>query len=134
MGSRTIQGTVSHCRIALTIFFAQGAYNSFRNGVLRLHSRAKQDLMNVFVAGLPYDMDDQELRAIFEDYGQVATATIIVDRATGHSRGFGFVEFVRDEDAQAAINALDRATLEGRTMTVKVAEGRTKQRANTHAR
>jgi RNA recognition motif-containing protein len=90
--------------------------------------------MNVFVAGLPYDMDDQELRAIFEDYGQVATATIVIDRATGHSRGFGFVEFVNEADAKAAIHALDRATLEGRTMTVKVAEARGKQRAKTPAR
>mgnify|MGYP001187693156 CR=1 FL=1 len=90
--------------------------------------------MNVFVAGLPFDMDDLELRAIFEDYGTVATATIVFDRATGHSRGFGFVEFVRDEDAQAAIQALDRATLEGRTMTVKVAESRTERRPKSQMR
>jgi RNA recognition motif-containing protein len=104
------------------------------NIIICPYFRAQKDLMNVFVAGLPYDMDDLELRAIFEDYGQVAAATIVIDRTTGHSRGFGFVEFVNEADAQAAIQALDRATLEGRTMTVKVAEARQQRRPKTHAR
>jgi RNA recognition motif-containing protein len=84
--------------------------------------------MNVFVAGLPLDMDDQELNAIFSDYGQVASAKIITDRATGYSRGFGFVQMVREADALAVINALDGATLEGKTMTVRQAENRPQKR------
>jgi RNA recognition motif-containing protein len=100
--------------------------------VARYYFHAQKELMNLFVAGLPFDMDEHELRAIFEDYGKVTIATIIKDRSTGHSRGFGFVEFAREVDAQAAIQALDRATLEGKTMTVRPAEARGERRAKTH--
>lgn len=81
--------------------------------------------MKLFVAGLPFDMDDQELNNIFAEYGEVTSAKIITDRETRKSRGFGFVELA-DEPAQAAMKALNGASLEGRTITVKEAEDRPK--------
>ena len=78
--------------------------------------------MKLFVAGLPFDMDDQQLQDIFTEYGSVNSAKIINDRETGKSRGFGFVEFADSAAAQAAIKALDGTSLAGRSMTVKVAE------------
>ena len=78
--------------------------------------------MKLFVAGFPFDVDDQELHEIFSDHGTVASAKVITDRDTGKSRGFGFVEFADDTQAQAAMKALDGATLSGRTLSVKVAE------------
>src|SRR5215212_8534505 len=78
--------------------------------------------MKLFVAGLPFDVDDQELHEIFSDHGTVASAKVITDRDTGKSRGFGFVEFSDDAQAQAAIKAIDGASLSGRTLTVKIAE------------
>jgi RNA recognition motif-containing protein len=82
--------------------------------------------MKLFVAGLPFDVDDQELREMFEAYGTVDSAKVITDRETGKSRGFGFVEFPTDAEAEAAIKALNGGSLEGRELTVKVAEDRPK--------
>lgn len=78
--------------------------------------------MKLFVAGLPLDMDDRELKAIFSDYGEVISAKIIKDKANGYSRGFGFVEMVEKAHALAAIQSLDRAMIEGNTIAVRPAE------------
>jgi RNA recognition motif-containing protein len=78
--------------------------------------------VKLFVGGLPFSVDDQELQEMFEAYGTVASAKIIMDRETGKSRGFGFVEFPTDSDGEAAIKALNGGSLEGRTLTVKLAE------------
>jgi RNA recognition motif-containing protein len=80
--------------------------------------------MKLFVAGLPYDLDDQELNEIFSDYGAVDSAKVILDKETRKSRGFGFVEFADAAHAQAAMEALDGAELSGKKMTVKQAEER----------
>jgi cold-inducible RNA-binding protein len=77
--------------------------------------------MKLFVAGIPFDMDDQELKEIFSDYGTVDSAKVITDRETGKSRGFGFVE-LEDEAAKNAIAKLDGGELAGRKLTVKKAE------------
>jgi len=77
---------------------------------------------NLFVAGIPYDMDDAELKQIFEDYGTVNSARVITDRETGKSRGFGFVEMAETKAADEAISRLNGGELAGRTLTVKVAE------------
>ena len=78
--------------------------------------------MKIFVAGLPFAVSDQELQELFEPYGSVGSAKVILDRETHKSRGFGFVEFSSNEEAEKAIKALDGTSLEGRTLTVKVAE------------
>lgn len=78
--------------------------------------------MKLFVGGLPFRVDDQELQEMFEPYGAVGSAKIITDRETGKSRGFGFVELSSDAEGTAAIKALNGSSLEGRELTVKVAE------------
>ncbi|HEX4851328.1 MAG TPA: RNA-binding protein [Puia sp.] len=78
--------------------------------------------MNLFVANLPFDVDDQELQQIFEEFGTVTSAKVILDKETRKSRGFGFVDMPQAEEAQAAIKGLNEASLSGRNLTVKVAE------------
>lgn len=80
--------------------------------------------MNLFVAGLPYDVDDQELNAIFAEFGTVNSAKVILDKETRKSRGFGFVEMPEKTEAEKAIQGLDGAQLEGKTLAVKEAEER----------
>jgi hypothetical protein len=76
-------------------------------------------IMNLFVARLSWDTDEDTLRNTFSAYGEVESVKIILDRETGRSRGFGFVERPSDEEAQAAIEALDQTDLDGRTIVVK---------------
>jgi RNA recognition motif-containing protein len=82
--------------------------------------------MNLFVAGLPFDVDDQEFKEIFEEYGTVTSAKVIMDRETGKSRGFGFVDMADNAEAENVIKRLHGADLDGRTLTVKVAEEKKK--------
>ena len=77
--------------------------------------------MKLFVAGLPYDLDDAELEEIFEKFGTVTSARVAIDRETGKSRGFGFVEMNSDAEAKEAIKNLDNKEIEGRQMSVTVA-------------
>ena len=79
--------------------------------------------MKLFVAGLPNDFDDVDLKEMFELYGEVRSAKLVVDRATGKSKGFGFVEMPNKIEAQETIEALDGAGLkQGKKMAVKEAE------------
>ena len=80
--------------------------------------------MNLFVAGLPYDVDNDELKAIFEEYGAVSSAKVILDKETHKSRGFGFVEMSDNAEAKKAIDGLNGAQLDGKTLSVKEAEDR----------
>lgn len=80
--------------------------------------------MNIFVAKLDYSIQEDELREIFEDFGPVDKVKIIMDKFTGRSKGFGFVEMPSDEDGQAAIDGLNDAELEGRQIVVKKARPR----------
>jgi RNA recognition motif-containing protein len=79
----------------------------------------------LYVGGLPYSMGDDDLAAAFKDYGTVTSATVIKDRDTGQSKGFGFVEMSTDEEAQAAIKGLDNQELSGRR--IRVNEARPKE-------
>ncbi len=80
--------------------------------------------MNIFVAKLNYDTQEDDLRAAFEEFGEVSSANIIMDKFTGRSKGYGFVEMPNDEEAQAAINELNDSEMDGRTIVVKKAEPR----------
>ena len=80
--------------------------------------------MNIFIAGLTYQITEQDLRELFEDYGTVSSAKVITDRFTGRSRGFGFVEMNDDAEGQHAIDQLNDAEYDGRTITVDVAKPR----------
>ncbi len=79
--------------------------------------------MRLFVGNLPWSIDDDELRNIFAEYGDVSDSKIIQDRETGRSRGFGFVE-LDDEGATKAIEALNGTEFEGRAIKVNEAQAR----------
>ena len=83
--------------------------------------------MNIFVAGLSYQVSEPDLRQIFEEYGTVSSAKVITDKFSGRSRGFGFVEMDDDAEGQKAIEALNEAEFDGRTLTVSVARPRTER-------
>jgi len=84
-------------------------------------------VMNIYVGNLPYSVDEQQLRSWFEEYGVVDRATVITDRFTGRSRGFGFVEMPNEEEARRAIEALNGSEIEGRTLVVNPARQRAEQ-------
>jgi len=75
----------------------------------------------IYVGGLPYSTTEEELSQLFSAHGAVQSARIIMDKFTGKSRGFGFVEMATDEEAKAAITALNATQLGGRTLTVNEA-------------
>jgi RNA recognition motif-containing protein len=79
--------------------------------------------MKLFVAGLPADFDETDLREMFELYGEVASAKLIIDRATGKSKGFGFVDMPATAEAKETIEALHGVGLRGgKKMSVQEAE------------
>ncbi len=80
--------------------------------------------MNIFVGNLQYAINEQDLQGIFEEYGEVASSKIITDRMSGRSKGFGFIEMADEEAAKKAIEELNGAELEGRTMVVNEAKPR----------
>ena len=80
--------------------------------------------MNIFVAKLNFDTRDADLQSAFEEYGDVDSVKIIMDKFTGRSKGFGFVEMPNDDEGQNAINGLNETELDGRTIVVKKAEPR----------
>ena len=75
----------------------------------------------LYVGGLNYDTNESALKAAFEKAGTVESATIIMDKMTGRSRGFGFVEMATEEEAQNAISMLNGKELDGRTLIVNEA-------------
>jgi RNA recognition motif-containing protein len=76
----------------------------------------------LFVGGLPFATSNEQLRALFADSGEVVSATVVTDRDTGRSRGFGFVEMATPEDAEQAINKLNGTSVDGRTIQVERAK------------
>ncbi len=78
----------------------------------------------LYVGGLPYQVTEDQLREIFSAHGTVESATVITDRMTSRSKGFGFVEMSSQEEAQAAIDTLNGTDLEGRKLTVNEAKPR----------
>ena len=80
--------------------------------------------MNIFVGSLPFKLEESELREYFEEYGDVSSVKIIIDKLSGRSKGFGFVEMPDDEQAQQAIKELNGAEISGRSIVVNEAEER----------
>lgn len=80
--------------------------------------------MRLYVGGIPYQTTEQDLADLFSQVGQVTFSTVITDRDTGRSKGFGFVEMSNDEEAQAAIDQLNGSMLGNRTITVNEARER----------
>ena len=83
--------------------------------------------MNIYISNLSYDVNDSDLRELLEEYGEVSSAKVIMDRETGRSRGFGFVEMVNDGDGQKAIDALNGAEFEKKVISVSVARPRSEK-------
>lgn len=81
-------------------------------------------MKNIYVGNLAYGVSDDELREAFAAYGEVARAKVIMDRDTGRSKGFGFVEMPNDSEAQAAIDGLNEQPINGRNVRVNEARPR----------
>jgi RNA recognition motif-containing protein len=80
--------------------------------------------MNIYVGNLDYTVSNDTLKELFEEYGAVNSATVITDRETGRSKGFGFVEMENDDEAQSAIDELEGVEVKGRTIKVNKARPR----------
>ncbi|MDA1141122.1 MAG: RNA-binding protein [Planctomycetota bacterium] len=81
-------------------------------------------MFNIYVGNLSFDTSEGDLREAFEEHGQVIKSSIVTDRDTGRSRGFGFVEMESNEDGKKAIAALNESDLGGRKLTVNEAKPR----------
>lgn len=86
--------------------------------------------MNIYVSHLSYNTSSESLQELFSEFGEVSSANIIMDRETGRSRGFGFVEMPDDAEGQKAIDALHEKEFEGRVISVTVARPRTERSSN----
>ena len=78
-------------------------------------------IMNIYVGNLNYNLTEDELRQVFGEFGEVSSAKIIIDKYSGRGKGFGFVEMANDEEASAAIEALNDKEVGGRNMKVNQA-------------
>jgi RNA recognition motif-containing protein len=88
--------------------------------------------MNIYVGNLPYNVVEEDLKEIFEEYGEVSSVKIISDKLTGRSKGFGFVEMDDDQEAKKAIDELNNAEISGRN--IKVNESRPKSNDSRESR
>ena len=84
--------------------------------------------MNIYVGNLHYDLSEEQLKEIFEEYGTVNSVKIITDKFSGKSKGFGFVEMENDTEANQAMEELNDAEVKGRSMRVNQARERTDNR------
>ena len=84
-------------------------------------------MKNIFVGNLSFNTNEDELRQLFEPHGQVDRVSIMTDRDTGRSRGFGFVEMASNEDGEKAIAALNGSQVGGRTINVNEARPKTER-------
>jgi len=78
--------------------------------------------MNIFVGSLPFALEETRLKEVFEAYGEVSSVKIIIDKFSGRSKGFGFVEMPDDAQAQKAIDELNGSSVEGRSIVVNKSE------------
>jgi RNA recognition motif-containing protein len=83
--------------------------------------------MNIYVGNLPYSMKPDDLRKMFAEFGEVAEANLIMDKFSGQTKGFGFVEMPSNSEADAAIKALNKRMMDGRAIKVNQAEKRDKK-------
>ena len=80
--------------------------------------------MNLYISNLSYNISDADLRQLFADYGEITSAKVIMDRETGRSRGFGFVELSDDELAKKAMEELNQASYDGKVINITEARPR----------
>ncbi len=84
----------------------------------------RRKVMNIYVGNLPYTISEDDLRDLFEQYGEVSSVNIISDRMTGRSKGFGFVEMTDSAAAQEAIDKINGSDVKGRSIKVNEARPR----------
>lgn len=87
--------------------------------------------MNIYVSNLSYAVNDSDLRDLFGEYGEISSAKVIMDRESGRSRGFGFVEMPSDTEGQKAIDELNQVEYDGKVINVNVAKPRTDRPRNS---
>jgi RNA recognition motif-containing protein len=80
--------------------------------------------MNIYVGNLAYSVTDNDLRELFSEYGEVAGVSVIIDKRSGRPKGFGFVEMPNQQEAEAAISALNETSVQGRDIKVNEARPR----------
>ncbi|MXV50190.1 RNA-binding protein [Pedobacter sp. HMF7647] len=90
--------------------------------------------MNIFIGGLPFQMTQADLEETFREYGSVETAKLILDKETGKSKGYGFVEMPNDEEAEKAIQELDGIEIYGRKIGVKKSDPKADNRSKPGGR
>ncbi len=83
--------------------------------------------MNIYVGNLPYSVSEDDLKNVFGEFGDVENVSIITDKYSGRSKGFGFVEMPNDAEASEAISSLNESDLKGRNMRVNEAKPRTER-------
>ena len=91
-------------------------------------------MKNLFVSNLGFRITSEDLQSIFGEYGEVVSAKVITDNISGRSRGFGFVEMQNEEEANKAIQKLNDAELDGRTLSVSEARPRSERRSESSGR
>lgn len=84
--------------------------------------------MNIFVGQLPYSVTEEELREMFLQYGEISSLKLIMDKYSGQSKGFGFVEMPNNAEADQAIKGLNKSMLKGREIKVNQSEERRKKK------
>jgi len=89
-------------------------------------------MTNIYVGNLAYSVTSDDLREVFSEYGEVSSANVIMDKFSGRSKGFGFVEMPDSSAASAAIEALNEQDLQGRNMRVNEARPREPQRRDRY--
>ena len=90
--------------------------------------------MEIFVSNIPFAAQPEDIRQLFESYGEVGRVNLITDRETGRPRGFGFVEMPNANEAQAAIAGLQNAKIQGRQLTINEARPREPRRDSRRER
>lgn len=86
--------------------------------------------MNIYISNLSYGVNDADLNQLFAEYGEISSAKVIMDRESGRSRGFGFVEMANDAEGQKAISELHEAEYDGKVINVNVARPRAERSSN----
>jgi len=90
--------------------------------------------MNIYVGQLPYSVTEEELREMFLQYGEVSSLKLIMDRYSGQSKGFGFIEMPNNAEADQAIKGLNKSMLKGREIKVNQAEERRRKKTYRNKR
>ncbi len=121
-------------RIELRIFIVWSSFYRIIQSCLSFNYPSQSTIiyfnkfkMNIFIAGLSYGVNDADLNELFAEYGEISSAKVIMDRETGRSKGFGFVEMADDAQGQRAIDDLNGAEYDQKILVVSVARPRTER-------